>query len=92
MRYSNAVLSKLLKKLIPGIKNVLKILDSKEADSEKVFQIRVAIWNAESDVQKEIKQFLEDDIFSPTQMKKLPSQAKTIGFKKHKDLNTYYPN
>jgi len=92
MRFSETILRKLLEQRIPGVKKVLQILDAKLPDSEKVFQIRVAIWNAESDVQQELQQFIEEQMFSPTAVENLPPTAKSLSFKKHNVMNTYYLN
>lgn len=92
MRFSETILRKLLEKLVPGVKKVLQILDSKIPDSEKVFQIRVAIWNAESDVQQELQQFIEQQMFSPSTLENLPPSTRSLSFKKHNVMNTYYLN
>ena len=93
MKYSERMLQKILEALVPGVKKILKILDSKQPDSEKVFQIRVAIWNAESDVQKELQVFIEHQLFSTVnEHKKLPPNCKSLGLKKHEVYNIYFLN
>lgn len=92
MKYSERILRKLLDKLIPGIQEVVKLLDSKLSDKEKLFQIRVAVWSSESDVQEELEAFVEKEIFTPKKVRELPQSAEKLKFKKHKVMNTMFLN
>lgn len=93
MKYTERMLRKILEALVPGVKKVLQILDSRLTDKEKLFQIRVAIWNAESDVQKEIQELIESQLFSPAkESENLPQTRNTVELKKHNVYNVYFLN
>lgn len=93
MKYTERILRKILEALVPGVKKVLQILDSRLPDKEKLFQIRVAIWNAESDVQKEMQELIESQLFSPVkESENLPQTRSTIDLKKHNVYNVYFLN